>query len=502
MYDYTFNSTGLGIKYKSCYGDTITICGDYTLPTVCGTWALDSIEVPGFTVLNLEINHTSHTYCFELAKPEFPEDSCSELYAISYFSSNLTGFTSNASNSIVICDDEFESYIAFDTVGICQNNNTSTLISDDYYYLKIDLNVNYGDTWSMQRILDNPYPNESGSYVIKTGTGSGIINLGPLLIQEGTWELSITIGGCILNFEIIPPDFCSGCSKFYRTKIFDFTCSDNNGGTATLDPSDDHWYFIINVPGLTGNYTLTKAGGSPGTYSYGLSPTHNHIIHVGAIGHECVKYTLKDAVLTQCIAEFYVCPPKPCSDDDECELEFYITDVNCEEGNSQFYVELDITGGSSYLCYKASKATDGSTISQGGFSSILGPFTEDIWLDVKICTTAICTCAAPYCYKVIYVPFPDCENLEFRSKETSYSGFNSNSELIVLPNPINGNEMILLSSMKFTRFELYNASGKLIHYSSFSGPEYRYNQAIPVGLYFVKYKNSKEEYRIIKIVKM
>jgi hypothetical protein len=437
-----------------------------------------------------------------LAKSEFPEDSCIELYAISYFSSNLTGFTSNASNSIVICDDEFESYIAFDTVGICQNNNTTTLISDDYYYLKIDLNVNYGDTWSMQRILDNPYPNESGSYVIKTGTGSGIINLGPLLIQEGSWELFITIGGCILNFEIIPPDFCSGCSKFYRTKIFDFTCENNHGGIGSSNPFDDWWTFKINVPGLSGYYYIYKVTDNPSsTYTYGTSPTHDHVIQVGTIGLECVEYILEDA--GGCKSNFIVCPPKPCSAD--CDLEAYVTEVVCDE--EEFYVDLEVSGaGSSYYCYETFAINDPGNTSdpnyyQGNFSNPLGPFTEDVYVIVYVCPSSACTCD-PTCFKIIYLPLPDCENLEFHNKETYNSKIKPADEVFVVPNPVNNNEVVLRSSMKVTSYEIYNSSSKLIHHGSFTGPEYRYKTEISPGLYFVRYQNSEGQYRYIKVVKM
>lgn len=503
LYDYTFNSTGLGIKYKSCYGDTIAICGDYILPTVCGTWTLDSIQVPGFTVLNLEINHTALTYCFDLSKSEFPEDSCSELYGICYFSSNLTGFTSNVSNSIEICDDEFEEYDADVTTGICQNNATTVLISDDYYYVSIDLSVNYGDFWTMERELHNPLPTESGAYVIRTGTGSCTIDLGPILIQEGSWDLTINIGGCILFYEITPPFFCSGCNKFYRTKIFDFTCDDNHGGASSLNPFDDWWTFKINVPGLSGNYYVYKVTDSPSSsYTYGTSPTHDHVIQVGTIGLECVEYILED-VGTGCKSNFIVCPPKPCSAD--CDLEAYVTEVVCDE--EEFYVDLAVSGaGSSYYCYEIFAMNDpGNTTDpnyyQGSFSNPLGPFTEDVYVIVYLCPSSACTCD-PTCFKIIYLPLPDCENLEFHNKGISNSKIKPTDEVFVVPNPVNNNEFVLRSSMKVTSYEFYNSTARLIHHGSFTGPEYRYRAEISPGLYFVRYQNSEGQYRYIKVVKM
>lgn len=43
LYDNIYDASGFGVKYRSCEGDVITICGSYTLPTLCGTWDVDSI---------------------------------------------------------------------------------------------------------------------------------------------------------------------------------------------------------------------------------------------------------------------------------------------------------------------------------------------------------------------------------------------------------------------------------------------------------------------------
>lgn len=63
--------------------------------------------------------------------------------------------------------------------GICQNNATDDLLSYDYYYVQVDLTNLHGDTFTVERQLDDPYPNESGHSVIKTGNGDGTYNLGP-----------------------------------------------------------------------------------------------------------------------------------------------------------------------------------------------------------------------------------------------------------------------------------------------------------------------------------
>jgi hypothetical protein len=215
LYDQAYGQSGFGIKYYSCDGDTITVCGSYTLPTTCGTWYLDSITIPGFTVFNMEMDTDTKSFCFNLSISDFPEDSCRDLNAIAYFSSNLSDHSEQISNTIEICHNDFEEYNAVITTGICQNNGTTNILSDDYYYVSLDLSVNYGDSWIMKRELDDPYPNTSGEYTIKTGTGSGTIDLGPILIQEGNWDLTINIGGCILFYEITAPNFC-GCNLHGR----------------------------------------------------------------------------------------------------------------------------------------------------------------------------------------------------------------------------------------------------------------------------------------------
>ncbi len=496
LFDLPFDSLGVGIKYKSCYKDTITVCGSYTLPFLCGEWTVDHIEVPGFTIYNFQLQ-PDNTFCFDLAKSDFTHDLCRDLYVNIYFESNISSaLITQTSNSIEICPDDFDEYNFDIVIGNCQNNGTSDLLSDDYYYVNIDLDVNIGDSWVMERQLNDPYPNESGQYIIKNGIGSGTISLGPLLIQEGSWTLIVTIGNCAKTFQINPPGFCSGCDKFYRTKIFDITCSDiPDPGSA--DPSDDTWSFHINVQGDPMDYFLIDAS----SYHYVYGTTYD--IPAGTIGHECIKIRLKDPIHpTTCFTDIYVCPPKPCSNPEECTLEVNVTEVYCDNENNDSYIELDISGAESYLCYKASK-TNGTLISQGNLSStILGPFTEDIWLEIKICTTAICTCSVPYCFKVMYVPKPDCDNLEFRSKGTNNSETNSVSELSIIPNPINGNELILISSMKNTIFEFYNSSSKLIKSGKFSGTEFRLSIEIPAGIYFVRYKNSIGKYRFIKVIKL
>lgn len=496
LYEYPWDCD-LGIQYRSCEGDTIRICGTYTLPTVCGTWDLDSIKAPGYDIYNVEIDEEGNTFCFDIAKSDFPEDSCVDLYVVAYFSSNLSTFSEALSNSIEICDTDFLEYGIDVTTGICQNNGTSSLLSDDYYYISVELALNECDTFIIHRTLDNPYPNENGHYILKTGSGSGTYELGPILIQEGSWELVIEFEDCSDTFEITPPAFC-GCNLLRGLKINNITCA--NQGTS--DPSDDTWTFDLKVPGVTGNYDISGPGVSA-TWNY--SNTTIHTITVGAIGLECATYSIIDNV-QQCEAEFIVCPPKPCSG--ECDLEAYVRAVICDEIESEevFYAYLSLSGGgTNTYCYESfAVAAPGNTSDDdyysGSFSNPLGPFhDEDVYVIIYLCEGS-CDCDKT-CFKVIYIPKPDCDNLEFHSKKTSSAVKKHFDDIIVIPNPINNNEIVLRSSLKTTSFELTNSSGKVIHHGSFTGPEYKFSKELASGVYFISYKTNNGQINHIKVIK-
>lgn len=487
-FDYDTNSK-IGIKYKSCNGDTIMICGSYTKPTYCGNWIMDSIRIYNHTIFDLTVDTSLKIFCFKLSKSDFPADSCREILANIFFHSNLSNYSMQVSNIIEICNDDFEEYLMDVTVGSCQDNNTGGLLSDDYYYLNIIISVNKGDSWSIERQLDNPYPNESGEYIMRTGNGPDTINLGPILIQEGDWELTLSIGNCILIYEITSPSFCSGCLKFRAAEIYDVSCNDQGTGTA----SDDTWSFYLLVPG-SGTFMINGAG----PYSYGTP----QLVSVGTIVDTCVSFNLEDNVISFCNSMVIVCPPKPCSDNENCELEVYITDVYCEEEDSEYYIELNVSGtGSGYTCYKATNISGTDSVEGRFISNILGPFDEEIWLEIKKCTTIACTCSAPECFKILYVPFPDCENLEFRTKRTSKSNLSLPDLLMVLPNPLDRNEILLKSSMNSTKFEIFNSSSALIYKGSFSGDTYRLQLNIPPGVYFVRYKDEEGRQGYIKVIR-
>jgi hypothetical protein len=483
------DANGLGISYNGCL-DTLSFCGTYELPLLCGTWRLDSLIFLNYTVHNLLIDTTNHKFCFNMPLSAFG-DTCVELFAKLYFSSQYDILDPVFTNSIKICPEDYEKYEVDVITGSCQNNNTSPMISDDYYYVQVDLSHLHGDTFTIEKWLDDPYPNESGHQILKADTGDGTFNLGPFFIQEGSWMLTVKFANCIDTFYIIPPYFCSGCTKFYRTTISNITCNDH--GSYSI--ADDTWTFDIKVLGTTGTYDITGAGLT------GLSYNVTHTVNVsGTIGQACRTFTL-DA--NGCISTIIVCPPKPCSDESACELEVYLKEVYCNEDGDEFNIEVDTSNvGSGYLCYKSYYlSSPGTLVTSGSFTNPLGAFDEDTYIVFSVCSTAACTCT-PTCFKVMYFPMPDCDNLDFRNKGSSKSNTASNTELNIYPNPLNTKEIILRSSMKSTSFEFYNSASELIYQGSFTGTEHKFSPEIPAGLYIVKYKNEKGEHRYIKLIKL
>lgn len=499
LFDIPHNETGIGIKYKSCNADTITVCGSYELPTECGTWSLDSIQVSGFNYFNVELDAVNKRYCFDLPDTEFPNnsaDSCREIFVKLFFSSSLSAQVSQLSNSIEICNNDFDSFQVSINTGICQDNATNSLISDDYYFVRVILEANFGDSWTMTRQLDDPYPDESGSYIIKTGTGPDTIDLGPILIQEGSWDLTVNINGCIFVNSITPPAFCSGCDKFYRTMISNVSCDDNG----TVSTADDSWTFDIKVLGdPTKYYTI---GSSSTLYYY----NSNYTISAGLIGLECISIELKDGIINTCVSNLVVCPPKPCSDD--CEIEAYVQDVKCEieEEEDVFYAYLNLAGsGSAYYCYESFAISDpGNTGNDnyytGSFSDPIGPFTEDVYIIFYLCSSSACTCDKT-CFKILYIPKPECDSLSYRIKGSGNRIINLSDDFMVIPNPVYRNEFIIRSNIEGTDFEILSSSGNILQEGKLIKGEQRIKMEIPSGVYFIRFKSMQGIIKYKKVIK-
>lgn len=481
LYDHSLNSSGLGIDKYSCYGDTIRICGTFLLPSICGNWIIDTMYVPGFNISNYSINYINNTYCFDIPISNFVVGQCRDLYTVFVYESNGVSLPPVNSNAVEICYDDFIAFGVSHAIGQCQNNNTTNLMSDDYYYVQLDM-INIGShSYIIQRQLNNPYPNEPGPYTLKTGNGSAVINLGPFIIQEGPWTLTVNVDGCLFSFQITPPAFCSAlCQDFNNLSIRNVTCYPNNT-----------WTFDLTVP-TGGPYMVTDLSNNSFTNcSSGAIPC---TINGGNIGTECKNYKI-EFINNGCdIAVLInVCPPKPCSA--SCGLEVYRKDLYCNEEGNLYYFTLDVKSTGNFLCYKTMPGGVMGPLPSGP----LGPYSSDITLTVYECNNAACNCPAPSCFKTIFIPKPDCSRLNYRSKKQKT---NLNTvDLLVFPNPSNTGIITLQSSHENIKFELFSIDQKLIlpHQKIEQRKELDLRH-LPSGLYFIKYFTPGGKMKVVKFI--
>jgi hypothetical protein len=475
---------GFGIDYGSCNGDMARVCGQYTLPSLCGTSILDSIKVPGYTIKNVSIDPILKTFCFDFPLSNFGNLNCIELYADLYFSKGTLKLPIVSSNSINLCKNLYSSVAATFSVTGCNPNGTDNNISDDYYNVNVSIVNPSNSNWSISKQLREPYPGETGYSIIKTGNGSQSLNLGPFFIQEGPWTMTVTIGSCVYTFDIYPPAYCSGCDKFKSATIGNVQCLAGNT-----------WSFDIRVPSNTA-----------GAYSVGATPcsfngTCN--INAGAIGQSCKEYTLQSGI--GCISKITVCPPKPCAITTPCDLEVNVKQIGCaDKQGSAFSFTFEVTTKTNkYICYKVFNPGAipgaGTSISSGSPTSVSG-LNNDKYLLVYLCDSPGCTCT-PTCFKIIYIPKPlDCGE---RGASDGRSRIDDKKDvLLVVPNPFDGNVFELLSTMDKTSFEIYSASGKIIHKGSFEGQKHTINLDLSAGIYYIKYLDTKGVQRYTKAIKI
>jgi len=487
LYDSPLNYEGIGIMYSSCEDDTMTICGDYILPPICGEWLLDTIIVPNFTIYNLTIDHETQTFCFQVAADDFSVDDCREIFALLYFKANNEFLPAVSTNTIEVCLEDFNEMVVNRAISDCYDNETEDFISDDYYYVTVQIGYSYFRNWTLTRILDEPYPNETGIYTLDGGVGDETIILGPFLIQEGSWDLIVQIGTCEYEFPITPPDFCGSCPYFNKLKIFDILCDNNNSSTI----SDDTWTFELNVERLMyfGDYKLYKSGNHVDDYIY----NDDHPIDGGLITGGCIDFELKDEDQQNCNVYFKVCPPKSCSSDNsECTLEAYVKKYYCEDG--EFSIDLEIKNANpASLCYRV----QGATIFQTGSlpTGPLGSYDEDVVVTIYFCNT-------PTCYKRFYVPYLDCYEDNFQGGGSSRSNYsNIIKDLFIAPNPIKNDEINIFSMLDFTNFEIFNIHHQSIYIGNFKGSFLKLNLELNSGVYILQYTNRYGIKDAVKFVK-
>ncbi len=468
----------------SCVGDSITIKGNYTLPTIYGVYTiLDGITVPGFTIYGMNINPTSKTFSFRIVKSDFqsPNPDCRDVIAyLDFKNSSGDHLPLVPTNSLEICLDDFVIPEVDITIGGCNRNDPSNNIySDDYYYVNFDIDNADNIHWTLERQIDDQLPGETGRYFLNTnGYGNVNYNLGPFLIQEGSWILILNYNHCSDTFQIVPPDYCSGCPGLAKAKIFDIDCTLGNNWSYKImippNPNVQNEYYKIN-----GN-----------NYNFGVPNT----IPVLANGDFCEEVNVEYWIGAQkfCTAKFDICPPRKCADNEGCYLEAYLKKLNCINNGVSYSIELNVKGASS-PCFKAFDNA-GILINSGSFSNPLGNYSQDITLKLYTCGLSFgCNCTTN-CYKLLKIRRPmDCNRSDFGGGASSRTNEVVQGDLTILPNPVSADEFVIKSKLKITSFDIINVSGKIMYSGSFEGKEQKVNLKLPTGVYIVKYKNQFNE---------
>ena len=487
--DQSLEGNEIGIDYVSCYADIATICGSYTDPYVCGKWYLDSISVPGFTITNYKIDTINKLFCFEFNIDNFDTENIEEIFVTGFFKRYGGGSLPAVFSNTISIDRRLyvQDYYLNYTVSECYDNDTPDFISDDYYFIDVNISgAGISEAWTLTKQLTDPYPNESGFQTLASGSGNYSNTFGPLLIQDGSWELTLTIGDCTYQYLIEPPGYCI-CEELEDLKISNIQCME---GTP-----NDTWEFDIFIPG-SGTYILNGSGvAGSGIKNFNTTNT----IAVGTISNSCVNISITGPI---CEIIFTICPPKPC--DEECLFEANIIKRTCDL-NGDYTVKLDINNtGSNTVCYTTNLAAGTPSAVPG--TGVFGPYNSDVEITIHLCSAG-CTNCSRDCYKVIKVYKPDCASGDFEPEigriSSSESNISRNQKLVVQPNPNSGNELRIISSEMDTYINIYDISGNKIDAINFTGREHNVNITnLPSGTYIIKYHFGNKINSVIKFIKL
>ncbi len=489
----------------SCDGDSITIRGRYTTPTIDGYTILDDIIVPGFTIYGMNIDSTTKTFSFRVVKTDFqsPNPTCRDVVAYLKFKNATGDFLPDVpTNGVELCHKDFVIPDVEILIGECNRNDPSNnVFSDDYYYVSFTISNADNRHWRLERLMDDPYPDESGRYFLKTdGYGNGSYNLGPFLIQEGSWVLTLYYGGCSDTFQIIPPDYCSGCSALSKVRISNIQCN----------PATGTWSYDIFIPGsVPPNGECWVIGQDEYQFNVTYTFVGNQLSN-----QDCIPLSIGNVPNCPgnpiCGGQFDICPPKPCNNRnyESCDLEAYFDRLQCIDngnGNYSYTVEFNVSD-APYPCYRS--FTPGYlNLVEGPFINPLGPFTDpERNFVIYSCGDVIpytCTCPNSGCYKIFKVRKPeDCITREDIGGVIESSSLNINNELEIIPNPVISDEWLIHSSLEITDFEIISPSGISICNGTFTGPEHQIKISLTKGLYLLRYKNSNRTNSSLKFVKM
>lgn len=500
----------IGIDYLSCEGESARICGRYTAPYVCGEWYLDSLLLPGSLILNESIDTARQLFCFDYSIANFGSEDEKEVFIGGKFRRESGGFLPVVfSNNILLKKDLFERRALVNySISTCYDNGTDINVSDDYYFVTLYVTGLDNEEFNITRRLLAGYPGESPFRNLGGGLIPAEIQLGPFLIQEGKWELILTVGECVYYEEIVPPPYCSGCEDFNNLIISNITC---------VPGSPDAWSFKVQVPGFVGEYKIKWL------MDMELDGDNDNIETIlgGNIDIEigCIEFTIEKLengmpLMEPCSTHFTICPPKPCSPEN-CNIEAYVEKIECVSYNPSKYeillnTDFDVSGKT--LCYVVDNF-DANNLQSINGSVWLGEYNNDVTIFLVVCDGSDgCTrlCDAPECFKIIHVSLPDCdsghfERLSFQNENTEIRNFifnSENHELKIIPNPINYNELRIISTIEENHIEIYDVGGKLIFGTHFSGLEYKHDMSgIGSGIYILKYTTKSGEVKSQKFVK-
>ncbi len=490
--------SGLGILYRSCDGDVATICGELKYPEICEGWVLDSLIICGIGSENLNITSLNGIFCFEVPFESFGEEDCLSYFAKAYFRLDTLLLPILMSDTITVCKEYYEDYEYEILTGDCHDNSTTQELSDDYYFVKVTLGNVLGESWYIDRQLTYPYPDEDGLYTVSEGVGDSIIFLGPFLRQEGPWTLYIYLPGCIIEELITPPTCPTNC-------VFGGYIINNIECTEGVSPNPTTWEFKLFVPGTSGSYVITSPdiplGGTTG--DFGVAKLLDGII----LSPKCITLTLTPINMA-CTSKVVICPPKPCDSENNCDLEVYIPEVTCDEnGDFSFNLSVDSAIPNTIICYETvdnSNPSSTTNYTQPSPVPPSGPFYGDIQLIVRVCEGPSCReDCDDRCFKVIYIPKPDCEHWENDKTEVRSIQEGSKSDpLLVYPNPNTTDEFTIVASKSISNYHIFTLSGEMIQYGVLRQGENKVTIRRPAGLYILSYTDVFANKKQIKLVKL
>ncbi|HQV68215.1 MAG TPA: hypothetical protein PLO48_15490, partial [Saprospiraceae bacterium] len=150
LYDKPFDGE-VGIDFDKCSGgsDTLlTICGRYTIPTLCNdSWILDSVVLQNFPNILVTIDTAHKTFCFDFPLSLFVNDDCIDLVAELYFTSLTNSIPVKYSNLLELCTHYYYDYSYQSYISPCYDNGTPDDLSDDYYFVDLVLLNTFNEPW-------------------------------------------------------------------------------------------------------------------------------------------------------------------------------------------------------------------------------------------------------------------------------------------------------------------------------------------------------------------